>query len=78
MILKRRRCIAARRFNFDRSGSQTVSQPHSLPKRGIANVLCHTAAKQVLNGTISDKGILAPMNSKINDPLMKELKEKYG
>ena len=36
------------------------------------------AVKQVLDGTISDKGILAPMSSKINDPLMKELKEKYG
>jgi hypothetical protein len=29
----------------------------------------------VLNGTIAEKGVLAPMNSKINDPLMKELKE---
>ena len=47
-------------------------------KRGTANILRHTAVKQVLNGTISEKGILAPMNSKINDPLMKELKEKYG
>ena len=43
-----------------------------------ANDSCQTAAKQVLNGTISEKGILAPMNSKINAPLMKELKEKYG
>ncbi|RDW64225.1 saccharopine dehydrogenase-2 [Coleophoma crateriformis] len=34
--------------------------------------------KQVLNGTISETGILAPMNSKINDPLITELKEKYG
>lgn len=40
--------------------------------------MCQLAAKQVLNGTISDKGILAPMSSRINDPLMKELKEKYG
>jgi saccharopine dehydrogenase (NADP+, L-glutamate forming) len=54
-----------------------VSQP-PLTSVEDANVLCHTAVKQVLNGTISDKGILAPMNSKINDPLMKELKEKYG
>ena len=46
--------------------------------REIANILCRTAVKQVLNGTISDKGILAPLNSKINNPLMKELKEKYG
>ena len=38
----------------------------------------YTAVKQVLNGTISEKGILAPMNSKINGPLITELKEKYG
>jgi hypothetical protein len=36
------------------------------------------AVKQVLNGTISEKGILAPMSSSINNPLMKELKEQYG
>ncbi|KAK0615961.1 Saccharopine dehydrogenase [Bombardia bombarda] len=41
-------------------------------------VPCGVAVKQVLSGQISDKGILAPMNSKINEPLMKELKEKYG
>ncbi|KAM7192245.1 Saccharopine dehydrogenase / Homospermidine synthase [Naviculisporaceae sp. PSN 640] len=41
-------------------------------------VPCAVAVKQVLNGTISERGVLAPMNSKINDPLMKELKEKYG
>ena len=57
---------------------QTVFQTHQLLERGIANIPFHTAVKQVLNGTISEKGILAPMNSKINDPLMKELKEKYG
>ena len=32
---------------------------------------------QVLDGTISEKGILAPMTPKINDPLIRELK-KYG
>jgi hypothetical protein len=37
-----------------------------------------TAVQQVLDGTISDKGILAPMNSKINGPLMRVLKDKYG
>ena len=41
-------------------------------------VPCAVAVKQVLSGQISDKGILAPMNSRINEPLMKELKEKYG
>jgi saccharopine dehydrogenase (NADP+, L-glutamate forming) len=41
-------------------------------------VPCGVAVKQVLDGTISEKGVLAPMTSKINEPLMKELKEKYG
>ncbi|KAM0813480.1 putative Saccharopine dehydrogenase [Seiridium cardinale] len=44
----------------------------------LVGVPCAVAVKQVLNGTLSEKGVLAPMNSKINDPLMKELKEKYG
>jgi saccharopine dehydrogenase (NADP+, L-glutamate forming) len=39
---------------------------------------CAVAVKLVLNGTISEKGILAPMYPKINDPLMKTLKEEYG
>lgn len=39
---------------------------------------CGVAVKQVLSGQISERGILAPMNPKINDPIMKELKEKYG
>lgn len=44
----------------------------------LVGVPCAVAVKQVLNGTITDKGILAPMNVKINDPLIKELKEVYG
>ncbi|KAL4786224.1 saccharopine dehydrogenase [Aspergillus varians] len=44
----------------------------------LVGVPCAVAVKQVLNGTISEKGVLAPMNSKLNDPLIKELKEKYG
>ncbi|KAJ9161225.1 Saccharopine dehydrogenase [Coniochaeta hoffmannii] len=41
-------------------------------------VPCGVAVKQVLSGQISERGILAPMSPKINDPIMKELKEKYG
>jgi len=41
-------------------------------------VPCGVAVKQVLDGTLSERGVLAPMSSKINDPIMKELKEKYG
>jgi saccharopine dehydrogenase (NADP+, L-glutamate forming) len=44
----------------------------------LVGIPCGVAIKQVLDGTISEKGILAPMTTKINDPLMKELKEKYG
>lgn len=41
----------------------------------LVGVPCAVAVKQVLNGTLSEKGILAPMNSKINNPLIKELHE---
>ncbi|CRK46280.1 hypothetical protein BN1723_006978 [Verticillium longisporum] len=44
----------------------------------LVGVPCAVAVKQVLNGTLAEKGVLAPMTSKINNPLMKELKEKYG
>ncbi|KAL6813079.1 saccharopine dehydrogenase [Trichoderma sp. SZMC 28013] len=35
------------------------------------------AAKQILDGTLSEKGVIAPMTAKINDPLIKEL-AKYN
>lgn len=35
------------------------------------------ATKQILDGTLSEKGVIAPMSPKINDPLIKEL-AKYG
>lgn len=44
----------------------------------LVGVPCGVAVKQVLNGTISAKGILAPMSTDITEPLMAELKEKYG
>ncbi|KAM0435190.1 hypothetical protein ACHAPT_003280 [Fusarium lateritium] len=44
----------------------------------LVGVPCAVAVKQVLDGTLSEKGILAPMNGKINNPILKELKEKYG
>ncbi|KAI0100010.1 saccharopine dehydrogenase [Hypoxylon sp. NC0597] len=44
----------------------------------LVGIPCAVAVKQVLDGTLSEKGILAPLNSKINNPLIKELKEKYG
>lgn len=44
----------------------------------VTNTTPQTAVKQVLNGTLSEKGILAPMSTSINNPLMKELKENHG
>ncbi|KAJ9294362.1 hypothetical protein DTO271G3_6937 [Paecilomyces variotii] len=58
-------------------GAPTGSGGYSAMAK-LVGVPCGVAAKQVLDGTISEKGILAPMNSRINEPLMKELKEKYG
>ncbi|KAK1754658.1 Saccharopine dehydrogenase [Echria macrotheca] len=44
----------------------------------LVGVPCGVAVKQVLNGKISAKGILAPMTTDITEPLMEELREKYG
>ncbi|RKF75676.1 Saccharopine dehydrogenase [Golovinomyces cichoracearum] len=44
----------------------------------LVGVPCGVAVLQVLDGTISERGIIAPMSSKINNPLIKMLKEKYG
>ena len=43
----------------------------------LVGVPCGVAVKQVLDGTISERGILAPMTPEINNPLMEELK-KFG
>lgn len=40
----------------------------------LVGIPCAVAVKQVLNGTLTEKGVLAPMSGKINEPLMKELK----
>ncbi len=47
------------------------------PMTKLVGVPCGVAVKQVLDGTISEKVISAPMSSKINDPLMEELR-KHG
>ena len=41
----------------------------------LVGIPCAVATMFVLDGTISTPGILAPMDPKINDPLMKALKE---
>ncbi|KAL1988748.1 hypothetical protein VTN96DRAFT_7632 [Rasamsonia emersonii] len=44
----------------------------------LVGVPCGVAVKMVLDGTISGKGILAPMTMDICAPLIKTLKEEYG
>ncbi|ORY09875.1 Saccharopine dehydrogenase [Clohesyomyces aquaticus] len=44
----------------------------------LVGVPCAVAVQQVLDGTIKEKGILAPMSPEICKPLMKTLSEKYG
>lgn len=44
----------------------------------LVGVPCAVAVEQILDGTLSKKGLLAPMSSEINDPIMKTLKDKYG
>ncbi|KAH6976240.1 saccharopine dehydrogenase [Ilyonectria sp. MPI-CAGE-AT-0026] len=44
----------------------------------LVGVPCGVAVKQVLDGTISEKGILAPVNAALNKSLMKELKDNHG
>lgn len=43
----------------------------------LVGVPAGVATKQILDGTLSEKGVIAPMSPKINDPLIKEL-AKYG
>ncbi|KAJ5815050.1 Saccharopine dehydrogenase / Homospermidine synthase [Penicillium riverlandense] len=44
----------------------------------LVGIPCGVAVKQVLDGTISKKGVLAPMTMDICAPLIKTLKEEYG
>ncbi|KAI3330824.1 hypothetical protein F4824DRAFT_504692 [Ustulina deusta] len=50
------------------------------PKKyfAMACLVGTSSVKLVLDGTISDKGILAPLNESINEPLMRVLRENHG
>ena len=41
----------------------------------LVGVPCGVATKLVLDGVINDKGVIAPMNAKINTPLIDALKK---
>ncbi|KAK4192883.1 Saccharopine dehydrogenase [Podospora australis] len=76
------------KFEIEHADGSRETRTSTLCEYGVPNgysamaktvgVPCAVAVKQVLNGTISDKGILAPMTWKICEPLMKELEENYG
>ncbi|KAK6461395.1 seventh step in lysine biosynthesis pathway [Scheffersomyces coipomensis] len=44
----------------------------------LVGVPCAVATQQILDGTLSTRGLLAPMSSKLNDPIMKTLKDEYN
>lgn len=44
----------------------------------LVGISAAVGTKMVLNGIIKQRGVLAPLSGKINEPLIKELKEKYG
>ncbi|KAI0125832.1 Apo Saccharopine reductase [Xylariales sp. AK1849] len=58
-------------------GAPFGSQGYSAMAR-LVGTPCAIATKLVLDGKISDKGILAPLSGRINGPLMRELRENYG
>ena len=43
-----------------------------------SSVPCAIAVQMVLDGRISEKGILAPMDEQLAAPLREELKSKWG
>jgi len=44
----------------------------------LVGVPCAVAVQQVLDGTIKEKGILAPMSHELCKPLMETLEKDYG
>ncbi|KAG8159780.1 hypothetical protein KVR01_010417 [Diaporthe batatas] len=44
----------------------------------LVGVPCAVAVKQVLDGTITEKGVVAPMKWSVCEPILNELKNKYG
>lgn len=76
------------KFEIEHADGSRETRTSTLCEYGVPNgysamaktvgVPCAVAVKQVLEGKIADKGILAPMTWKICEPLMKELEDKYG
>ncbi|KAF2031399.1 Saccharopine dehydrogenase [Setomelanomma holmii] len=76
------------RFEIENKDGSKVVRTSTLAEYGdpkgysamakLVGVPCAVAVQQVLDGTLSEKGILAPMSPEICRPLMKTLEEKYG
>lgn len=80
--------ILQHKFGIEWANGETETRTSTLVDVGDPNgyssmaklvgVPCAVAVQQILDGTLSKKGLLAPMSSEINDPIMKTLKEKYN
>lgn len=76
------------KFGIEWANGETETRTSTLVDYGDVNgyssmaklvgVPCAVAVQQILDGTLSEKGLLAPYSSKINEPLIKTLKEDYG
>ncbi|CAK9438989.1 uncharacterized protein LODBEIA_P32130 [Lodderomyces beijingensis] len=79
--------ILQHKFGIENKDGTTETRTSTLVDYGVpggyssmaklVGVPCAVATKQILNGTLSKRGLLAPMSSEINDSLMKELKDEY-
>jgi saccharopine dehydrogenase (NADP+, L-glutamate forming) len=76
------------KFEIENKDGSRVTRTSTLAEYGDPNgysamaklvgVPCAIAVQQVLDGTLSEKGILAPMSPEICRPLMKTLEDKYN
>ncbi|KAJ4367006.1 saccharopine dehydrogenase (NADP+, L-glutamate-forming) [Neocucurbitaria cava] len=76
------------KFEIENKDGSRVTRTSTLAEYGdpkgysamakLVGVPCAIAVQQVLDGTLSEKGVLAPMSPEICRPLMKTLEEKYG
>lgn len=80
--------ILQHKFGIEWADKTTETRTSTLVEYGVpggysamaktVGVPCAVAVRQVLNGTISEPGVHAPVTPKFAYPLMKELKEEFG
>ncbi|ODV62271.1 saccharopine dehydrogenase (NADP+, L-glutamate-forming) [Ascoidea rubescens DSM 1968] len=79
--------VLQHKFGIEWADGKTETRTSTLVDYGVpggyssmaktVGVPCAVATLLVLDGTISDVGLVAPYSPRINDPIMKILKEKY-